>query len=98
MQPNRPLLVLSLCILALAVSCSNDETSKLQAKVNELQAQVDAYEAERETTAKNLKTFDDLDLVAFNNRDTMAKVSQHDRRGEATHTPACDDDVRRSRI
>jgi hypothetical protein len=69
MRKNYLLLVLPLCILALAVSCSNDETSKLQAKVNELQAQVDAFRAERETTAINLKTFDDLDLVAFNNRD-----------------------------
>jgi outer membrane murein-binding lipoprotein Lpp len=56
MKKNRLVLVLSFCVLALATSCSNDETSKLQAKVNELQAQIDAYKAERETTAKNLKT------------------------------------------
>ena len=69
MKNNGLLLVLPLCILTLVASCSNDETSKLRAKVNELQAQVDAYRVERAETAKNLKTFDDLDLVAFNNRD-----------------------------
>ncbi len=41
---------------------------ELQARVDELQAQVDAHKAERETTAKQLQTFDELDLVAFNNR------------------------------
>ena len=66
---NGLLLVLSICTLSLSVSCSSDETSKLRNKVKELQAQVDAYTAERETMARNLKTFDDLDLVAFNNRD-----------------------------
>ena len=44
-------------------------TTDLQAKIDELQAQIDAHKAERSETAKNLKTFDDLDLVAFNNRD-----------------------------
>jgi outer membrane murein-binding lipoprotein Lpp len=69
MKKHGPLLVLPFCMLAFAVSCSNDETRQLQTKVNELQAQVARYEAEREVTASNLKTFDDLDLVAFNNRD-----------------------------
>ena len=46
-----------------------NRTAELQAKINELQAQVDEYKIERAETAKNLKTFDDLDLIAFNNRD-----------------------------
>ena len=48
---------------------------ELQARVNELQAQVDAHKAERETTAKQLQIFDELDLVAFNNRD-MTRIKQ----------------------
>ncbi len=63
------LLVFPVVMLGILSSCSNDRNNKLQAKVDELQTQVDAYKAERATTAKNLKTFDDLDLVAFNNRD-----------------------------
>ena len=56
----------------IAAGCINksEESSKLQilqTKVDELQSQVDAYKVERAVTAKNLKTFDDLDLVAFNN-------------------------------
>lgn len=44
-------------------------------QVAELQAQIDVYKAERAATAKHLKTFDELDLVAFNNRD-MARIKQ----------------------
>ena len=47
------------------------DTAELEAKIHELQAKVDAYEAERATTAEHLKTFDELDLVAFNKRDMM---------------------------
>jgi outer membrane murein-binding lipoprotein Lpp len=61
------IVILLACVVA---SCSNNnQVSELQANIDELQAQVDAYKAERAETAKNLKTFDDLDLVAFNNRD-----------------------------
>ncbi len=56
--------------------CNNTtDTAKLQTKIDELQAQVDAHEAERAATAKHLGIFDELDLVAFNNRD-MARIKQ----------------------
>ncbi len=61
--------LLPIVMLGMLSSCSNNSDKKLQAKIDELQAQVDAYKAERAETSKNLKTFDDLDLVAFNNRD-----------------------------
>lgn len=51
------------------------EIEQLRAKVTELQAQVDAHEAERAATAKHLEIFDELDLVAFNNRD-MERIKQ----------------------
>ena len=63
------LAIFSLLLINLTGCDSTTDTAKLQTKVNELQAQVDVYKAERAETAKNLKTFDDLDLVAFNNRD-----------------------------
>jgi hypothetical protein len=61
--------ILALFFVNLIGCASTTGTLELQAKIDELQAQVDSYKAEREETAKNLKTFDDLDLVAFNNRD-----------------------------
>jgi hypothetical protein len=60
---------LSILMASILCSCSSEQNGKLQAKVDRLQAQVDAYEVERAQTAKHLQTFDDLDLVAFNNRD-----------------------------
>jgi hypothetical protein len=58
--------------------CTNeatDEIGKMQAKIDELQAQVDAQEAERTATETHLAIFDELDLVAFNNRD-MKRIKQ----------------------
>ena len=67
---KTPLAIIFVVLMTTLTGCSNAaDTADLQAKVAELQAKVDAHEAERATTAKNLKTFDDLDLVAFNNRD-----------------------------
>ena len=57
------------------VNTTDESYKELQAKINKLQAQVDAHEAERAATEKHLKTFDELDLVAFNNRD-MARIKQ----------------------
>jgi outer membrane murein-binding lipoprotein Lpp len=69
MKKHSPLVVLAILTASILCSCSNEKHGKLQAEVERLQAQVDAYKAERTVTAKNLKTFDDLDLIAFNNRD-----------------------------
>ncbi len=63
-------------LLTTFTGCANATgTAKLEAKIAELQAKVDAYEAERAVTAKNLETFDELDLVAFNKRD-MARIKE----------------------
>jgi outer membrane murein-binding lipoprotein Lpp len=58
-------------IALMVVSCGSDNSKvvELQKKVDELQAKVSAYESDLNTTNKNLKLFDDLDLVAFNGRD-----------------------------
>jgi outer membrane murein-binding lipoprotein Lpp len=69
MKKHSPLVVLAILTASILCSCSNEKNGKLQAEVERLQAQVDAYEAERAQTAKHLQAFDDLDLVAFNNRD-----------------------------
>ena len=63
------LLMGTIFMVVILSSCSNDQNNKLKAEIDRLQAQVDTYKAERAVTARNLKTFDDLDLVAFNNRD-----------------------------
>ncbi len=57
-------------LAALTLSAQAGESvADLKAKIAKLEAQVASYKAERAITAKNLKTFDDLDLIAFNNRD-----------------------------
>ena len=63
------LLMGTIFMVVILSSCSNDQNNKLKAEIDRLQAQVATYKAERAVTARNLKTFDDLDLVAFNNRD-----------------------------
>ena len=57
------------------VSCESNNTSELQQKIDELQAIIDAHNAERELTKKHLATFDELDLIAFNNRD-MERIAE----------------------
>ena len=68
-------IVIVILLAIIVSSCSNNGNSELQAKVNELQALVDAHKAERAATAKHLEIFDELDLVAFNNRD-MKRIKQ----------------------
>lgn len=67
--------LLTIFLLSINVSANAADNKALLAKIAELQAQVDAHKAERAITARNLKTFDDLDLVAFNNRD-MAHIKR----------------------
>jgi len=74
-----PTFVILICVIA--AGCAENtvgESSKLQAlqaKINELQEQIDKHDAERAATAKHLEIFDELDLVAFNNRD-MERIKQ----------------------
>ena len=67
--------LLAIFLLGVNVSANASDNDALLAKIAELQAQVDEHKAERAITARNLKTFDDLDLVAFNNRD-MALIKK----------------------
>ena len=55
-----------------------DDTSALEARIAELEAQVAAHEAERAQTARHLEIFDELDLVAFNRRD-MKRIGRNPR-------------------
>jgi uncharacterized protein YxeA len=68
-------IVIVILLAIIVFSCSNNGNSELQTKVNELQALVDAHKTERAATAKHLEIFDELDLVAFNNRD-MKRIKQ----------------------
>jgi outer membrane murein-binding lipoprotein Lpp len=73
---KTPFAIILVVLATTLAGCSNAiNTAELQAKIAELQAKVDAHEVERATTAKNLQTFDELDLVAFNNRD-MALIKK----------------------
>ena len=56
------------------------DIAALQARIAELEAQVEAHDAERAQTARHLEIFDELDLVAFNNRDMdrMAEIHTED--------------------
>ena len=67
--------IFSLFLLSITGSVIAADNEALLAKIVDLQNQVDAYKAERAITTKNLKTFDDLDLIAFNNRD-MAHIKR----------------------
>jgi ketosteroid isomerase-like protein len=58
--------LLLILIVGFSSSCTD---ASLRKKVSELQAIEDSYNAERATTKKNMDTFDELDLVAFNKRD-----------------------------
>jgi len=54
---------------------ADDTVADLKAKIAELQAEVDAHNAERAATKRHLEIFDELDLVAFNDRD-MERIGE----------------------
>ncbi|MFT7463107.1 MAG: hypothetical protein ACI9EF_001449 [Pseudohongiellaceae bacterium] len=67
---NTGLTTLFAFLLVSVSACATPgDQADLQQQVDSLQAQVDAHDAERRATAEQLETFDELDLVAFNNRD-----------------------------
>jgi len=71
MKSIKSLLISSTVALSLLAgnAFAGESVAELKAQIVKLEAQVASHKAERATTAKNLKTFDELDLVAFNNRD-----------------------------
>ena len=66
-----------MCLVATgcAGTPQENELQTLRSKIIDLQARVDAHEAERAATARHLEIFDELDLVAFNGRD-MQRIKQ----------------------
>jgi cell division protein FtsB len=73
---KKAIIVIFTLLLANLIGCVGaTDTAKLQARIDDLQAQIDAHKAERAATAKHLKIFDELDLEAFNKRD-MARIKQ----------------------
>ena len=75
MRTTIPAVLASLLISFNAAAA--DDVAALKARIAELEAQVAAHAAEREQTAKHLATFDELDLVAFNNRDMKRLAEIH---------------------
>lgn len=73
MKPK--LIVLLTGVLIGLSACAAEDTHALKARIGELEAQVAAHEAERAQTARHLDIFDELDLVAFNNRD-MKRIGE----------------------
>ncbi len=72
---NHLAIVAALVLTTFTGLAHADDTAELKAKVAELQAKVDAHEAERAATAQHLQTFDELDLEAFNSRD-MKRIKE----------------------
>ena len=71
----------TLAILAIAFmsfsAVAADDVEALKARIAELEAQVEAHKAERALTKRHLELFDELDLVAFNNRDLKRLAELH---------------------
>ena len=56
-------------------SDTDQEIAALKSQIEVLQQKVNQYELEQTTVQKNLDLFDELDLVAFNNRD-MERIAE----------------------
>ncbi len=71
------LIAFIILVTGASMACAQDanDTVVLQAKIVELQKQVDTFKAEKELVAKNIALFEELDLVAFNNRD-VKRISE----------------------
>jgi len=63
-----------------------ESVADLKAKIADLQAQVDTHKAERAQTATHLAIFDELDLVAFNDRD-MKRIGEIHADNVIVHNP-----------
>lgn len=70
-------LTLIAIITIIITSCNNNKVEELQKEIVKLQSIIDAHNAEREQTKKHLAIFDELDLIAFNNRDMKRLAEIH---------------------
>ncbi len=73
-------------VLAGSSALGADDVTELKARIVELEAQVAAHAAERAQTARHLETFDELDLIAFNNRD-MKRIAEIHADDVVVHNP-----------
>lgn len=73
---KKAIIAIFVMLLTNLIGCVGaTDTAKLHARIDELQAKIDAHKVERAATAKHLKIFDELDLEAFNKRD-MERIKQ----------------------
>lgn len=81
MKTIKKISKISLVICAvLALTSCNNGNADLQKKIDELQAKVDKFEAEKALEAKNVALYDKMDLVAFSQHDmkTIAEIHGDD--------------------
>ncbi len=80
-------LIITLAGLFAAIGAwAADDIGMLKARIAELEAQVAVHKAERAKTARHLETFDELDLVAFNDRD-MERIGEIHAENVIVHNP-----------
>lgn len=83
----KPLFILPLLVgLSFTTAQASESVDMLKAKIAQLEAQVEAHTIEREQTAKHLEIFDELDLVAFNDRD-MKRIGEIHADNVIVHNP-----------
>jgi len=75
MNHLKQLVALPLLVALTLPAQAGESIADLKAKIAKLEAQVTAHKAERKQTARHLEIFDELDLVAFNNRD-MKRIGE----------------------
>jgi hypothetical protein len=68
-------LITATTLFVSGASQAAENTDRLHSRIAVLEAQVEAYQAERRKTARHLEIFDELDLVAFNDRD-MERIGE----------------------
>ncbi|MGD1834147.1 MAG: ester cyclase [Nitrososphaeraceae archaeon] len=61
--------ILNVTILLNSTYAQEENTTALQQKIVDLEAQIDAFEKEKEIVEKNIALFDKMDLDAFTNQD-----------------------------
>ncbi len=85
---NKSILLISLVIgmFSLNSAIADDDIQVLKARIAELETQVALHDAERAQTAHHLGTFDELDLVAFNDRD-MKRIGEIHADDVIVHNP-----------
>ena len=75
---NKPYIAAVLAVstlLAGGATRAAENVDDLRQRISALEARVEAYAAERAQTARHLEIFDELDLVAFNDRD-MERIGE----------------------